>query len=92
MPDFRYVLPQVCGKRGHNAGFMGALYLDCPNKPCYLCKKPGHTTATCPYRIAPEHGCIAASSVSDHSLFGSIFKREMDGRYGTTLVVLGRIP
>lgn len=71
---------QVCGKRGHNAGFTGAIYVDCPNKPCYLCKKAGHTTATCPYRIAPEHGCVAASSVSEHSLLGSVLRRERDGR------------
>ena len=71
---------QVCGKRGHNAGFVGAVYVDCPNKPCYLCKQPGHTTATCPHRIAPEHGCVAASSISDHTLFGSVLKRERDGR------------
>ena len=41
---------QVCGKAGLNAGFVGALYLDCPNRPCYLCKLQGHTTASCPYR------------------------------------------
>lgn len=26
--------------------------VDCPDKPCYLCKKVGHTTATCPHRAA----------------------------------------
>jgi hypothetical protein len=41
---------QVCGQKGHKAGFVGAVYHDCPNKPCYLCKQPGHTTATCPHR------------------------------------------
>ena len=30
--------PQVCGKAGHQAGFVGSTYVDCPNKPCYLCK------------------------------------------------------
>lgn len=44
---------QVCGKSGHAAGFVGSTYIDCPNKPCYLCKTPGHTTATCPHRLAP---------------------------------------
>ncbi|KAG2438921.1 hypothetical protein HYH02_010716 [Chlamydomonas schloesseri] len=52
---------KVCGKRGHRAGFVGATYLDCPNKPCYLCKQTGHTTATCPHRIAPGHGAGGAA-------------------------------
>ena len=43
---------------------MGATYLDCPNKPCYLCKRPGHTTATCPYRIAPGQGGAAAGAAA----------------------------
>ena len=30
--------------------------MDCPFKPCYLCRTQGHTTAACPYRIAPNHG------------------------------------
>jgi DNA damage-binding protein 2 len=34
-------LLQVCGKSGHKAGFVGSVYMDCPNKPCYLCKQPG---------------------------------------------------
>ncbi|PNW73904.1 hypothetical protein CHLRE_13g577550v5 [Chlamydomonas reinhardtii] len=55
---------KVCGKRGHRAGFVGATYLDCPNKPCYLCKRPGHTTATCPYRIAPGQGGAAAGAAA----------------------------
>jgi DNA damage-binding protein 2 len=29
---------KVCGARDHTAGFQGSVYLDCPNKPCYLCK------------------------------------------------------
>lgn len=32
---------QVCKKTGHQAGFVGSVYMDCPNKPCYLCKLPG---------------------------------------------------
>ncbi|GIM03293.1 hypothetical protein Vretimale_8052, partial [Volvox reticuliferus] len=55
---------KVCGKRGHKAGFVGATYVDCPNRPCYLCKLVGHTTATCPYRIAPGHGCTAAADAA----------------------------
>ena len=33
------VLSQVCGEAGHNAGFVGSKYMDCPNKACYLCKQ-----------------------------------------------------
>ncbi|GLC35552.1 hypothetical protein PLESTM_000336600 [Pleodorina starrii] len=58
---------KVCGKRGHKAGFVGATYMDCPNRPCYLCKLVGHTTATCPYRIAPGHGCTPAAAAAGGS-------------------------
>ncbi|PNX79514.1 damaged DNA-binding protein [Trifolium pratense] len=33
---------KVCKKPGHEAGFKGATYIDCPMKPCFLCKIPGH--------------------------------------------------
>ena len=42
---------KVCGQSGHAAGFVGAVYLDCPVFACYLCKQSGHTTMTCPHRI-----------------------------------------
>eukprot|EP01023_Acetabularia_acetabulum_P057816 TRINITY_DN6749_c0_g2_i1.p1 TRINITY_DN6749_c0_g2~~TRINITY_DN6749_c0_g2_i1.p1 ORF type:complete len:558 (-),score=59.56 TRINITY_DN6749_c0_g2_i1:258-1931(-) len=45
---------KVCGSFEHKAGFVGATYLDCPNKPCYLCKKEGHSTAVCPFRIPTQ--------------------------------------
>lgn len=32
---------QVCKRSGHEAGFKGATYIDCPMKPCFLCKMPG---------------------------------------------------
>lgn len=32
---------QVCKRTGHEAGFQGATYIDCPMKPCFLCKTPG---------------------------------------------------
>ena len=44
---------KVCGECGHAAGFVGAVYLDCPVMACYLCKQLGHTTATCAHRILP---------------------------------------
>lgn len=49
------VVCAVCGQTGHTAGFVGAVYVDCPVKPCYLCKKSGHTAATCPFRLDPTH-------------------------------------
>lgn len=48
----------VCGARGHAAGFVGSVYVDCANRPCFLCRRPGHTTAACPHRAAPEHGAV----------------------------------
>lgn len=33
---------KVCKKPGHAAGFKGATYIDCPMKPCFLCKMPGN--------------------------------------------------
>ncbi|KAL3157624.1 hypothetical protein ABBQ32_012072 [Trebouxia sp. C0010 RCD-2024] len=69
----------VCGQKGHCAGFVGSVYQDCPNKPCYLCKQPGHTTMTCPYRIAPEHGCTQAASVSGDTLLKAVQRRELSG-------------
>lgn len=29
-------------------------YLSCPHRPCYLCKKQGHISISCPYRIKPR--------------------------------------
>ncbi len=37
----KMVFEQVCKAKDHQAGFVGSVYMDCPNKPCYLCKKPG---------------------------------------------------
>ena len=71
---------QVCRQKGHCAGFVGSVYQDCPNKPCYLCKQPGHTTMTCPYRIAPEHGCTQAASISGDTLLRAVQRRELSGR------------
>ena len=38
---------QVCKKTGHEAGFKGAVYIDCPMKPCFLCKMPGSHIYVC---------------------------------------------
>lgn len=66
----------VCGKRGHNAGFVGAVYADCPNRPCYLCKQEGHTTQTCPYRIMPGQTGV---SKKRSSLVTALAKRQVVG-------------
>jgi hypothetical protein len=74
-----YVL-QVCGQRGHKAGFVGAVYVDCPNKPCYLCKQPGHTTATCPHSMtlnaAAPPAAAAGSRGSTASPMQLLLRRE----------------
>jgi hypothetical protein len=82
----RHVL-QVCGQRGHKAGFVGAVYVDCPNKPCYLCKQPGHTTATCPHNMTLNAATPAAAAAAAGGSRGSaaspaqlLLRREQVGR------------
>ncbi len=36
---------------GHQSGFVNAVYIDCPNKPCYLCKQ----VFTTRFRFANVH-------------------------------------
>eukprot|EP00879_Flechtneria_rotunda_P023389 GHRR01024740.1.p1 GENE.GHRR01024740.1~~GHRR01024740.1.p1 ORF type:complete len:280 (+),score=52.77 GHRR01024740.1:95-934(+) len=78
----------VCGQKGHKAGFVGATYMDCPNKPCYLCKGLGHTTATCPHRavagaaaVSPGKECVSPTKL--------LMRREQTGhqRRGALAVV-----
>ncbi|XP_051131943.1 protein DAMAGED DNA-BINDING 2 [Andrographis paniculata] len=68
---------KVCKKSGHEAGFKGATYVDCPMKPCFLCKTPGHTTMNCPHRVASEHGVVPAPSKSAHSALEYVFERQL---------------
>lgn len=70
----------VCGEQGHFAGFVGATYIDCINKPCYLCGVSGHSTATCPHRIDPSAACSAATDVKKGSLLTHLRSREREGR------------
>ena len=35
---------------------------------------------TCPYRIAPEHGCTQAASISGDTLLKAVQQRELSGR------------
>lgn len=69
-----YCLIQVCSKKGHCAGFVGAKYVDCPNKPCYLCGQSGHSTMTCPYRADPGHDCTPSQASSSIPL--DLWRRE----------------
>ncbi|KAL8144042.1 hypothetical protein V2J09_017074 [Rumex salicifolius] len=67
---------KVCKRSGHQAGFQGATYIDCPMKPCFLCKMPGHTTLTCPHRVATEHGVFPAPQRDTRLLVDYVFKRQ----------------
>ncbi|KAL3649149.1 DNA damage-binding protein 2 [Castilleja foliolosa] len=74
---------KVCKKSGHEAGFKGATYIDCPMKPCFLCKMPGHTTVTCPHRVATEYGVAPASHKRTHSSVEYVFERQLKSRVST---------
>ncbi|KAM4083020.1 hypothetical protein ACB094_08G025200 [Castanea mollissima] len=67
---------KVCKKVGHEAGFKGATYIDCPMKPCFLCKMPGHTTMACPHRVATEHGVIPAPRRNTRNPLEYVFERQ----------------
>ncbi|XXG66429.1 hypothetical protein AAC387_Pa05g3910 [Persea americana] len=67
---------KVCKGTGHEAGFKGATYIDCPKRPCFLCKMTGHTTMTCPHRVATEHGVVPARKNSRNSL-DYVFERQL---------------
>ncbi|EPS62360.1 hypothetical protein M569_12431, partial [Genlisea aurea] len=68
---------KVCKKPGHEAGFRGAVYIDCPMKPCFLCKTAGHTTMTCPHRVAMEHGVSPAPLKVAHGSVDYVFQRQL---------------
>ncbi|XP_010541451.1 PREDICTED: protein DAMAGED DNA-BINDING 2 [Tarenaya hassleriana] len=71
---------KVCKQAGHEAGFRGATYIDCPMKPCFLCKMPGHTTMTCPHRVTTEHGVIPASHRNTKNPIELVFRRQLQSR------------
>ncbi|CAI9106960.1 OLC1v1006212C1 [Oldenlandia corymbosa var. corymbosa] len=71
---------KVCKKTGHEAGFKGATYIDCPMKPCFLCKMPGHTTMTCPHRVATEFGVVPAPRRNTHNSLDYVFERQLRPR------------
>ncbi|KAF8394928.1 hypothetical protein HHK36_018867 [Tetracentron sinense] len=71
---------KVCKRSGHEAGFKGATYIDCPMKPCFLCKMPGHTTMSCPHRVATEHGVIPAPRRNTLSPLDYVFERQLSPR------------
>ncbi|XP_057786288.1 protein DAMAGED DNA-BINDING 2-like [Salvia miltiorrhiza] len=57
--------------------FQGATYIDCPMKPCFLCKMPGHTTMTCPHKVATEFGVSPAPLKTSHSSLKYLFERQL---------------
>ncbi|KAL6627472.1 hypothetical protein ACP70R_031198 [Stipagrostis hirtigluma subsp. patula] len=71
---------KVCKRTGHEAGFKGAVYIDCPMKPCFLCKMPGHTTLTCPHRVAMEHGVIPAPRRNTNTSLDYVFQSQIKGK------------
>lgn len=71
---------KVCKSTDHSAGFRGATYIDCPNKPCYLCKESGHTTATCPHKFNPGLGCNPTRGQEKYGILQMLGKRERDGK------------
>ncbi|KAJ8568760.1 hypothetical protein K7X08_030982 [Anisodus acutangulus] len=71
---------KVCKKTGHEAGFRGATYIDCPMKPCFLCKMPGHTTVTCPHRVATEYGIVPAPRKNTTNSLEFVFQRQLQPR------------
>ncbi|KAK2376409.1 DNA damage-binding protein 2 [Trifolium repens] len=68
---------KVCKKPGHEAGFKGATYIDCPMKPCFLCKIPGHTTLNCPHRVTTEHGVVPAPRRKTSKPLEYVFERQL---------------
>ncbi|XP_002979996.2 DNA damage-binding protein 2 [Selaginella moellendorffii] len=82
-------LCKVCKGKDHQAGFVGSVYLDCPNRPCYLCKRPGHTTATCPHRLASEHGVTPGIRKTSVGVADFIYERQL-GRHRS--MVRPRLP
>ncbi|GAB2242388.1 hypothetical protein Droror1_Dr00019163 [Drosera rotundifolia] len=68
---------KVCKRTGHQAGFQGATYIDCPMKPCFLCKFPGHTTMTCPHRVSMEHGVHPAPPRNTRHSVHYVFNRQI---------------
>ncbi|TMX04317.1 hypothetical protein EJD97_009983 [Solanum chilense] len=71
---------KVCKRSGHEAGFRGATYIDCPMKPCFLCKLPGHTTVTCPHRVATEYGMHPAPHKNTTNPLEFVFQRQLQPR------------
>lgn len=59
--DAEFVVCGVCGERGHAAGFIDNKYVDCPNRACFLCKREGHTTQTCPFRLRPGDDALTTA-------------------------------
>lgn len=77
---------KVCKGTGHEAGFKGATYVDCPMKPCFLCKLPGHTTLNCPHRVATEHGVIPAPRRNTRTSLDYVFHRQLQPKHPSSMM------
>lgn len=45
-----------------------------------FCEWPGHTTMTCPHRVAIEHGVIPAPRTSTHNTVEYVLQRQLRPR------------
>lgn len=39
------------------------VHTDCPRRPCFLCKRPGHTSLHCPFRTRPNAHTAAVAAI-----------------------------
>ncbi|KAG0463808.1 hypothetical protein HPP92_019877 [Vanilla planifolia] len=63
--------------RGAPGGIPGCHPHRLPQKPCFLCKMPGHTTMSCPHRVALEHGVIPATRKNKQTPLDYVFERQV---------------
>ncbi|KAF2291641.1 hypothetical protein GH714_027785 [Hevea brasiliensis] len=81
---------KVCKKPGHEAGFKGATYIDCPMKPCFLCKMPGQVGVWDFEKVhekmvyANIHTCIVNNMRFNPSNDGMVYAASSDGTISCT--------
>ncbi|GJN37525.1 hypothetical protein PR202_gb26494 [Eleusine coracana subsp. coracana] len=81
---------KVCKKTGHEAGFKGAVYIDCPMKPCFLCKMPGLLGVWDYVKLHEKitydsvHSCVLNSMKVDTVNDGILYTASSDGTISST--------